>query len=425
MARKRSRVSPLRPLSERYHRISFIYMTARGVAILGSTGSIGCNTVRVLESLGRDRFRVVALGAGSNVSQLADQIARHQPEMVSVESDESVEQLRAELLKRGVSNPRIVTGGEGLIEVATHPKADCVVSATVGAVGFVPTLRALEAGKRVALANKETLVMAGELMTRAAEKAGAELLPVDSEHNALHQCLRGEKRSEVRRIILTASGGPFRTRDRASMSSATVAEAMKHPTWNMGAKITIDSATLMNKGLEVIEARWLFGFGADEISIVVHPESVVHSMIELVDGSVLAQMGVTDMRHAIQYALTYPERYPSELPPLDLARLSSLHFEEPDLERFPCISLAYRALRTGGTLPAAMNAANEEAVQAFIDERISFSDIPRVIETVMGGHRTSDVKELTEVIDADRSARVAAQAAIRQFAQNPRQTSAA
>src|SRR5439155_2891821 len=199
--------------------------------------------------------------------------------------------------------------------------------------------------------------------------------------NALHQCLRGEKRREVRRIVLTASGGPFRTKDKAAMSSATVAEAMQHPTWNMGAKITIDSATLMNKGLEVIEAHWLFGFSADEISIVVHPESVVHSMIELIDGSVIAQMGVTDMRHAIQYALTYPERYPSELAPLDLAKLSSLHFEEPDVEGFPCISLAYRALKAGGTLPAAMNAANEEAVQAFLDEQISLAHIPMVIET--------------------------------------------
>src|SRR5207249_5804202 len=311
--------------------------------------------------------------------------------------------------------PRIASGQEGLVEVATTSAADSVVSATVGAVGFVPTLRALEAGKRVLLANKETLVMAGELMTRAAEKSGAELLPIDSEHNALHQCLRGEKRSEVRRIILTASGGPFRTRDGAAMAAATVGEAMQHPTWNMGAKITIDSATLMNKGLEVIEARWLFGFGPDEISIVVHPESIVHSMIELIDGSVIGQMGVTDMRHAIQYALTYPKRYDSELPPLDLARLSSLHFESPDLERFPCISLAYRALRTGGTLPAAMNAANEEAVQAFIEERISFADIPEIIKSVMDEHRTSDVKDLEAVVGADRSARAAAQLAIAQL----------
>ncbi len=400
-------------------------MSARGVAILGSTGSIGCNTFRVLEALGPEKFRVVALAAGRNVSILAEQIARHQPDLVSVENEEVAEQLKAELVKRGLPAPQIVTGESGLVRVATHPEAECVVSATVGAVGFVPTLRALEAGKRVALANKETLVMAGELMTRAAEKSGAELLPVDSEHNALHQCLRGERRSEVRRIILTASGGPFRTRDKAAIGSATVAEALKHPTWNMGAKITIDSATLMNKGLEVIEAHWLFGFDADEINIVVHPESIVHSMIELVDGSVIAQMGITDMRHAIQYALTYPERYDSELPPLDLARLSSLHFEEPDLERFPCISLAYRALRTGGTLPAAMNAANEEAVQAFIDEQVSFADIPQIIKTVMDEHRTSDVKDLAGVLDADRSARVLAQLVIAQLSEQSRITGVA
>src|SRR3989440_949946 len=387
-------------------------MSTRGVAILGSTGSIGCNTLRVIESLGPERFSIVALGAGRNVARLADQITQHQPDLVSVENEEVSEQLKTALRERGVSAPRIVTGEGGLVNVATHPRADCLVSATVGAVGFVPTLRALEAGKRVALANKETLVMAGELMTRAASASGAELLPVDSEHNALHQCLRGEQRSEVRRIILTASGGPFRTRSKSEMSSATVAEAMKHPTWSMGAKITIDSATLMNKGLEVIEAHWLFGFTADQIEVVVHPESIVHSMIELVDGSVIAQLGVTDMRHAIQYALTFPERCESQLPPLKLTELSSLHFEEPDLERFPCISLAYRALRTGGTLPAAMNAANEEAVRAFIDERISFSDIPTVIETVMDQHRATDARNLDAVLAADQSARAAARSAI-------------
>src|SRR5437899_8194597 len=391
-------------------------MPIQGVAILGSTGSIGCNTLRVIESLGAGRFRVVALGAGRNVERLAEQISRHQPELVSVETEEIAEQLKANLRDRNVGLPRVVTGESGLVEVATHEHAACVMSATVGAVGFVPTLRALEAGKRVALANKETLVMAGELMTRAAEKSGAELLPVDSEHNALHQCLRGEKRSEVRRIILTASGGPFRSRDKASIQSATVAEAMRHPTWNMGSKITIDSATLMNKGLEVIEAHWLFGFDADEIGIVVHPESIVHSMIELIDGSVIAQMGVTDMRHAIQYALTYPERCPSPLPPLDLAKLSSLHFETPDFDRFPCISLAYRALETGGTMPAAMNAANEEAVHAFIDERISLADIALVIERVMDQHPTSNAESLEAVLHADHSARSAAQAIIQDLA---------
>src|SRR6266404_1977462 len=400
-------------------------MSARGLAILGSTGSIGCNTFRVLEALGPEKFRVVALAAGRNVPKLVEQISRHEPKLVSVEDDAVRDRLITDLLKCQLKVPQIVTGQDGLVRVATHPEADCIVSATVGAVGFVPTLRALEAGKRVALANKETLVMAGELMTRAAEKSGAELLPVDSEHNALHQCLRGEKRSEVRRIILTASGGPFRTRDKASIQNATVAEAMRHPTWNMGSKITIDSATLMNKGLEVIEAHWLFGFSADEISIIVHPESVVHSMIELIDGSVIAQMGITDMRHAIQYSLTYPERHASDLPPLDLAQLTSLHFEEPDLERFPCISLAYRALKTGGTLPAAMNAANEEAVHAFIDEQIAFSDIPGVIQEVMNRHETAPATDLEAVLDADRTARVAAVSIIESLSRAPAASSAA
>jgi 1-deoxy-D-xylulose-5-phosphate reductoisomerase len=387
-------------------------MKPKGIAILGSTGSIGRNTLRVVESFGAHKFRVVALGAGRNAAGLAEQVARHRPELVSVETEECAEALGRMLGEQGTARPRILTGEEGLVEVATHAGADCVVSATVGAVGFVPTLRALEAGKRVALANKETLVMAGELMTRAAEAAGAELLPVDSEHNALHQCLRGEKRAEVRRLVLTASGGPFRTKEKDEMARATVSEAMRHPTWNMGAKVTIDSATLMNKGLEVIEARWLFGFEADRIDILVHPESVVHSMIELVDGSVIAQMGVTDMRHAIQYALTYPERYACDLPPLDLARLSTLHFEAPDLERFPCIALAYRALREGGTLPATMNAANEEAVSAFMDERIRLTDIPRVIEAVMDGHVTQPIASLDDVLRTDARARISASAAI-------------
>ena len=382
-------------------------MSSKGIAILGSTGSIGCNTVSVVEALG-DRFQIVALAARSNIAKLCAQIERHKPELVSVESEACAEELRTELSRRQLSVPRLALGDAGLVEVATHERADCVVSATVGAVGFVPTLRALEAGKRVALANKETLVIAGELMTRAAERAGAELLPVDSEHNALHQCLRGEERREVRRLILTASGGPFRTRTRAEMAQATVAEAMRHPTWTMGAKITIDSATLMNKGLEVIEAHWLFGFDADAIDIVVHPESVVHSMIELVDGSVIAQLGVTDMRHAIQYALTYPERRPGQLSPLDLTKLGALHFEAPDFTRFPCIALAYRALRAGGTYPAALNAANEEAVSAFLKGQLRLTDIPLVIERVLDQHEGRAVTDLNVVLATDRAARVAA-----------------
>jgi 1-deoxy-D-xylulose-5-phosphate reductoisomerase len=388
---------------------------SRGVAILGSTGSIGCNSLRVIESLTNTPMRIVALAAGTNVERLADQIATHLPEVVSVDTEAAAHDLRAMLFARDVDLPRIVIGEEGLCEVATHPQADCVISATVGAVGFVPTLKALEHGKRVALANKETLVMAGELMTAAAQKSGAELLPVDSEHNALHQCLRGERREEVRRIILTASGGPFRTKQKADMELATVAEAMRHPTWNMGAKITIDSATLMNKGLEVIEAHWLFGFGPEEIDILVHPESVVHSMIEMVDGSVIAQLGVTDMRHAIQYALTYPQRHTCQLEPLDLTTVSGLHFEAPDHERFPCIKLAYRALRAGGTLPAAMNAANEEAVAAFLNERISLTEIPQVIESVMENHANQPAKDIQTILAADHESRLAAVTTIEQL----------
>ncbi|CAN5622759.1 1-deoxy-D-xylulose-5-phosphate reductoisomerase [soil metagenome] len=387
-------------------------MKPSGIAILGSTGSIGCNALRVLEALGSDRFRVVALSAGRNVSTLADQIVRHLPELVSGETETAAHDLRAQLFERNLDLPRIVVGESGLVEVATHPHAKTVVSATVGAVGFVPTLRALESGKRVALANKETLVMAGELMTRAARASGAELLPVDSEHNALHQCLRGEKPHEVRRIVLTASGGPFRTKNKSQMREASVSDALRHPTWNMGNKITIDSATLMNKGLEVIEAHWLFDFEADQIGIVVHPESIVHSMIELVDGSVIAQMGVTDMRHAIQYALTYPERHSCELPPLDLTALGTLHFEPPDLDRFPCIALAYRALREGGTLPTVLNAANEEAVGAFIEERICLTDIPRVIELAMDQHTTKPALDLETILNTDREARLAAKVEI-------------
>ncbi|HJQ32869.1 MAG TPA: 1-deoxy-D-xylulose-5-phosphate reductoisomerase [Pyrinomonadaceae bacterium] len=388
-------------------------MDTQGIAILGSTGSIGCNTMSVVESFHDGRFRVVALAAGRNVARLAEQVGRHRPELVAVEDEECAERLREELERRGVGAPRIASGEAGLVEVATHEAARTVVSATVGAVGFVPTLRALEAGKRVALANKETLVIAGELMTQAARTSGAEILPVDSEHNALHQCLRGERREEVRRLILTASGGPFREKSLSAMARATVDEAMRHPTWNMGSKITIDSATLMNKGLEVIEARWLFGFGADEIDVVVHPESVVHSMVELVDGSVIAQLGVTDMRHAIQYALTYPERHAcAQLPPLDLTRLGALRFEAPDAERFPCLGLAYRALREGGTLPAAMNAANEEAVKAFLAGGIKLTDIPLVIERVMDAHETRAVESLDVVLEVDRLARAAAAAEI-------------
>ncbi len=378
----------------------------KSISILGSTGSIGCNTLKVVQHLGD--IRVVAMAAGRNMSVFAEQIAEFKPELVSCSDDGCAEELTRELHRLKAAVPRIVTGDAGLVAAATHEQAETVVSATVGAVGFVPTLRAIEAGKRVALANKETLVMAGELMTAAAAKSGAELLPVDSEHNAIHQCLRGETRDEVKRLILTASGGPFRTRSKADIENATRAEALDHPNWKMGDKISIDSATLMNKGLEVIEAKWLFGFDADEISVIVHPQSVVHSMVELVDGSIIAQMGVTDMKHAIQYALTYPDRRENCLPGLDLSQLSRLDFEEPDLERFPCLALAYDALKQGGTTPAALNASNETSVQAFLDGRIKLSEIAQINAGVMQAHTSETVADLETVLRVDAWARNAA-----------------
>lgn len=375
----------------------------KAISILGSTGSIGCNTLKVVEHLGDTR--IVAMAAGRNIAKFAEQIAAFHPELVSCSDDTGAEELSRELHRLDAKIPRIETGENGLIAVATHEQAETVVSATVGAIGFVPTLRAIEAGKRVALANKETLVIAGELMTAAAKKSGAEILPVDSEHNALHQCLRGEKRSEVRRLILTASGGPFREWSAEKIADATREEALNHPKWKMGDKITIDSATLMNKGLEVIEACWLFGCDTDQISVVVHPQSIVHSMVEMVDGSIIAQLGVTDMRHAIQYALTYPERRENCLAPLDLAALSRLDFEEPDLSRFPCLQLAYDALRAGGTMPAALNAANEVSVQAFLDGQIKLSDIADINRSVMDDHEMQQVISLETVLETDKWAR--------------------
>lgn len=372
----------------------------RQVSILGSTGSIGVNTLRVIESF-PEEFEVAALGAGGNVALLAEQIERFRPRLVSVGDEAGVERLLAELRQRRLNPPRIGVGVDGLVEVATCEGVETVIGAVVGALGLLPTYRALELGRRVALANKETLVIAGQLMTAVAARSGAELLPVDSEHNALHQCLRGETRHEVKRIILTASGGPFRNARREDIEQATPAQALRHPTWQMGAKISIDSATMMNKGLEVIEAHWLFGYGPDEIEVIVHPQSVVHSMVELVDGSVIAQLGVTDMRHAIQYALTWPARRPSALPRLDLAALSRLEFFAPDEERFPCLALAYRALRAGGTMPAVLNAANEVAVNAFLEERIPFGEIPILIEAACAAHLPQPVTDLETVLGAD------------------------
>ncbi len=386
----------------------------KSISILGSTGSIGQSTLSVVDSL-KDHFVVAGIAAGRDLDRLAAQVSRYRPQLVSVASPADLPVLKDKLRAAGISRlPELLCGEEGLVAVATLDGVECVVSATVGAVGFLPTYRALLTGRRVCLANKETLVMAGELMTRAACESGADLLPVDSEHNALHQCLRGEQIAEVKRLILTASGGPFREAPIERMRAATVEEALAHPTWQMGAKITIDSATLMNKGLEVIEAGWLFGFTAEKISVAVHPQSIVHSMIEMVDGSIIAQLGVTDMRLMIQYALTYPDRLPTELPSLGLEKLAKLEFFEPDFERFPCLRLAYDAMREGGTMPAAMSAANEIAVAAFLNRQIKFMDIPRLIAETMTAHSTRPCSSIEAVLDADRWARAYAESVSKQ-----------
>ncbi|MEO8650098.1 MAG: 1-deoxy-D-xylulose-5-phosphate reductoisomerase [Acidobacteriota bacterium] len=378
----------------------------RTISVIGSTGSIGTNTLDVVEHLGD--LRIAALAAGRNVDLLARQVERFRPELVSCSDENCAAKLEGLLGSRGIPLPRIAYGEAGLEAAATLDEVEIVVSAAVGAVGLLPTLRAVEAGKRVALANKEALVIAGELITKAAERSGAEILPVDSEHNAIHQCLRGERRGEVKRLILTASGGPFRKCSQDRLDRATVDEALDHPNWKMGEKISIDSATLMNKGFEVIEARWLFGFEADRISVIVHPQSIIHSMVEMVDGSIMAQMGVTDMKHAIQYALTYPERKANCLEPLDIARLTQLTFEQPDMERFPCLGLAFSALKAGGTMPAVLNAANEISVQAFLDREIGFTDIAEINQEVMGGHEPVPADTLERIRAADLSAREAA-----------------
>jgi 1-deoxy-D-xylulose-5-phosphate reductoisomerase len=376
------------------------------IAILGSTGSIGRQCLSVVESL-PGRFGVVALAAGGNLEELAGQIKKHKPEVVSVGDSKRVDELAATLRERGVARlPAIHHGREGMLAVGTHSKAEIVVSAAVGVVGLEATYEAVKLGKTVALSNKEVLVAAGELVMAAAQKAGRELLPVDSEHNAVHQCLRGGTREEVRRLVLTASGGPFRKTPLAALSNATPEQALAHPNWRMGNRITIDSATMMNKGFEIIEARWLFGVPPDQIDVVVHPQSTIHSMVEFVDGSVLAQLGPTDMRMPIQYALTYPERATSNKEvALDWTRLKRLDFEKASTRRFPCLRLAREAMKKGGAFPCALNAADEIAVAAFLERRLAFLGIPEVIERVL--IRTPRVKfeKMDDVLTADAEAR--------------------
>jgi 1-deoxy-D-xylulose-5-phosphate reductoisomerase len=368
------------------------------LAILGSTGSIGQSALAVVDAHPA-RLKVVALAAGDNAPLLSEQVRRYQPEVVAMATGEGVDRLRAAC---GADTPVTMGGGaEGLIAVATHPPVDIVICASSGTAGLEAVLAALAAGKTIALANKEVLVMAGALVTAAAQRSGALILPVDSEHNAVHQCVHGRSQTEIRKLILTASGGPFRDLTAAQLRRVTTDQALRHPTWRMGRKITIDSATLMNKGLEVIEAHWLFGVSADQIEVVIHPQSIVHSMVELVDGSVIAQLGVTDMRLPIQYACSYPERWDGALPSLDLSKAGRLEFHSPDHERFPCLGLAYRALRAEGTQAVVLNAANEVAVGAFLDGRLGFTAIPTVIERTMNAHMVEGVSTVETVRRVD------------------------
>jgi 1-deoxy-D-xylulose-5-phosphate reductoisomerase len=375
------------------------------LSILGSTGSVGVTTLEVVSRF-PDRFRVVAMAAGHNLDLLLEQIVRFDPELVSVATVDLAGELRARL---GTRKVEIVHGLDGACTVATHRDAQLVVSALVGALGLRPTLAAIQSGKDIAFANKEVLVIAGELVTRAVRERGVRLLPVDSEHNAIFQCLAGRDREGLKRIILTASGGPFRDLPAERFASITVEQALNHPTWRMGSKITIDSATLMNKGLEVIEARWLFGLQPDEISIVIHPQSVIHSMVEMIDGSVIAEMAIPDMAIPVAYALAYPDRLPMpHLKTLSLAECTRLTFEEPDFGRFPCLTLAFEALRAGSTMPACLNAANEELVAGFLSGRARFVDIPRHLESIMALHPNSPARTLEDLLETDAWARAQA-----------------
>jgi 1-deoxy-D-xylulose-5-phosphate reductoisomerase len=372
------------------------------IAILGSTGSIGRNALNVVDvNLGR--LQVVGLAAGNNAALLAEQVQKYRPAIVAMATGDGVDRLR-QVWGSGPCPP-VETGRDGLIAVATHPDVDLVICATSGTAALEAVLAAIEAGKTIALANKEVLVMAGALVTSAALHRGVALLPIDSEHNAIHQCLHGRDYAELRRVILTASGGPFRDLPREALEHVTPDQALRHPTWQMGRKITIDSATMMNKGLEVIEARWLFDLSPGAIEVVIHPQSVVHSMVELSDGSIIAQLGVTDMRLPIQYACSYPDRWQSSLPSLDLVGLGRLDFLPPDMERFPCLRLAYRAALSKGTRPIALNAANEVAVEAFLGRRLSFTAIPRVIEQAMDADADTAVPTVEAVRRADSQAR--------------------
>ena len=385
----------------------------RRVAILGSTGSIGQSALAVVAAH-PERLRVVSMAAGENIARFVEQVARFEPDTSAMSTARALSDARAELRRRGAPDaPHAFSEAEGLIAVATHPAADVVLFASSGTAALDAVLAAIDAGKTIALANKEILVMAGAIVMDAARRKGVAVLPVDSEHNAIHQCLHARSSADVRQLILTASGGPFRDTPLHDIATVTPEEALRHPTWTMGPKITIDSATLMNKGLEVIEARWLFDVPPDRIQVLVHPQSIVHSMVELIDGSIIAQLGVTDMRLPIQYAFSYPSRWAAPLPPLDLARAGRLDFAIPDTTRFPCLSLAFRALAGDPGLPIVLNAANEVAVSAFLDRRIRLTAIPDLIGQAMDAYESSGPMSITGLADVrkvDRWARQFAQA---------------
>jgi 1-deoxy-D-xylulose-5-phosphate reductoisomerase len=371
----------------------------RRLAIVGSTGSIGQSALSVVAAHS-DRLQVVALAAGENIARFVEQVAAFAPDTIAMSTPRALADACHALARPPHGAPlRALSGAEGLAAVATHPDADIVLFASAGTAALDAVLAAIDAGKTIALANKEVLVMAGAIVMAAARRKGVAVLPVDSEHNAIHQCLHGRPHDEIRRLILTASGGPFRDASAAEIESVTPEEALRHPTWTMGPKITIDSATLMNKGLEVIEARWLFDCGPEQIDVLVHPQSIVHSMVELSDGSIIAQLGVTDMRLPIQYAFSYPSRWSAPLPPLDLARAGRLDFAVPDTAKFPCLALAFRALAGDAGLPIVLNAANEVAVSAFLERRISFPAIAALIRAAMDAYEEHGVKPVRELAD--------------------------
>ncbi len=378
------------------------------LTILGSTGSIGRSTLDVVSS-NRQDFRVVALAAGRNVDVLEKQIKDFTPEIVAVADEQT-----GRALSKRINGVNILTGAEGVNSVASYEQSDFVVSSIVGSAGLMPTMAAIRAGKTIGLANKETLVMAGEIVMSEARKRDVKIIPVDSEHSAVFQCIEGRKKDDIRRIILTASGGPFVGKGRKELKDITASDALKHPNWSMGKKISIDSATLMNKGLEVIEACWLFDVPPEKVSVLIHPQSIVHSLVEFIDRSCLAQMSTPDMRGPISYALSYPERIGDAIAPLELDVIGSLTFRKPDHETFPCLSYAFDAIKTGGTMPCVLNASNEVAVNAFLDGRIGFEGISSIVRRTIDSHKAGPVATLEDVIDADRWSRERAEKFVRE-----------